>query len=142
MFLQLSFGALCSAQTSVGVPYSAQTLMSWSRSECKKKKSWLESVFLLIFTTSIVVHTGRQAVVHTEELWGPDSGPPCPCPSGLAVLRWRCCPPNREGCRSCCPGKSSGSGTESPASRGRLLSAPVWAAAGVQTPESWVSPEG
>lgn len=107
---ETSVSALCSAQTSVGFPYSAQGLTSWNRFECKKKK--LGNVCFLFFTTSIVVRTEwRASAVHTEERFGPSSGPPRPCPSGWVVWRWHwrccpCCPLNRGGCRSCCPATS------------------------------------
>lgn len=143
MFLQTSVSALCSAQTSEGVLYSAQALMSWNRFECKKVELEMFTRCSFFFTTSIVVHTEWQAAaVHTEGQCGPNSGPPCPCPSGWVAQRWRCCPPNRAGCRSCCPATSSGSERESPASRGRLSSWPGWAVAGGRTPASWVSPGG
>lgn len=49
----------------------------------EKKKNLKMFVYSLIFTTSTAAHIGWQAVAaRTEEQCGPDSGPPCPCPSG------------------------------------------------------------
>ena len=109
----------------------------WMQNTKKKKKSSI--------VTSTVVRTEQQpASVHTEGQFGPDSAPPRPCPSGWAAWcwRWHCCRPNRADCRSCFPATSSGSGRESPVSRGRLSSWPGWDEAGGQTPASWVSPAG
>ena len=106
---------------------------------------WMQNTKQSSNVTSTVVRTERQpASVHTEGQSGPDSAPPRPCPSGWAAWcwRWRCCRPNRAGCRSCSPATSWGSGRESPASRGRLSSWPGWAEAGGRTPASWVSPAG
>ena len=139
LFLGTSASALCSAKTSEGIPHSAPALTSWDTFKCENIRIWKFGV--LFPTMSIAVHTEWQAsAFHTEEWWGPNSGPPCPCPSGWAAPGRRCCPRSRAGCRSCCPETSSGSGRESPASRGRLASWPGWAAAGGQTPASWVSP--
>lgn len=105
-----------------------------------QKSTKVRSLFV---TMSIAVHIEWQAAaVHTEGQCGPNSGPPCPCPSGWAVQHRHCCHLTRAGCHSCCPAMSSRSERESPASRGQLSSWPGQAAAAGQTPASWVSQGG
>lgn len=76
MFLQTSVSALCSAQTSEGVLYSAQALMSWNRFECKKvelemfTRCSFFSLRVLLSTQSgrLQLSTQRDSVVRTLAL--------------------------------------------------------------------------